>query len=125
MPLDGNVAKELMKQNLLGIFSERNTEKRRSVIAKIWEPEGIFIDPEGRWIGHIGINDAVEQLQGRFPNFAFSVLKDGDAYNGVGRLAWGFGPPDEPRKMTGIDVCVASDHGRIAALYTFVDAVKK
>jgi len=42
----------------------------------------------------------------------------------VGRLRWGFGPPSEPRKTTGIDVLVASDDRRITALYTFADAVK-
>ena len=123
MPADANAVKDLMKQNLLGVFSEREAEKRCSLIAKIWDSKAIFIDPEGRYVGHAGINDAAEQLQRRFPDFAFSVLADADAYSGVGRLRWGFGPPSEPRKITGIDVLVASDDRRISALYTFVDAV--
>ena len=125
MPADANVVKGLMKQNLRGVFSERDAEKRRSVIAKIWDSKGIFIDPEGRYVGHAAINDAAEQLQRRFPGFAFSELRDGDAYSGVGRLPWGFGPPGEPRKITGVDVLVQSDDGRITALYTFVDAVMR
>ena len=124
MPPDANVVKDLMKQNLLGVFSERDAEKRRSLIARIWEKKGTFIDPHGRYVGHVAINDAAEQLQRRFPDFAFSKLADGDAYSGVGRLPWGFGPAGEPRKITGIDVLVASDDGRITALYTFLDAVK-
>jgi hypothetical protein len=124
MPPDASVVKHLMKQNLLGVFSEHDAEKRRSLIAKIWDSKAIFIDPEGRHVGHTAINDAAEQLQRRFPDFAFSVLADGDAYNGVGRLRWGFGPPSEPRKITGIDVLAASDDRRITTLYTFVDAVK-
>jgi len=124
MPLDANAVKNLMKQNLHGVFSERDAEKRRSLIAKIWDMKGIFIDPHGRYVGHTAINDAAEQVQRRFPDFAFSELADGDANSGVGRLSWGFGPPSEPRKMTGIDVLVASDDGRITALYTFVDAAK-
>jgi hypothetical protein len=125
MPADAKVVKGLMKQNLLGVFGERDAVKRRSLIAKIWDTNGIFIDPEGRYVGHTGINDAVEQLQHRFPDFAFTELADGDANSGVGRLPWGFGPPGEPRKITGIDVLVASDDGRITALYTFADAVKE
>jgi hypothetical protein len=35
MPADANVVKDLMRQNLLGVFSERDDEKRRSLIAKI------------------------------------------------------------------------------------------
>ena len=124
MPPDANVVKDLMKQNLLGVFGERDAAKRRSMIARIWDRKGIFIDPHGRYVGHAAINDAAEQVQRRFPDSAFSALADGDAYNGVGRLPWGFGPPGESRKITGIDVLVASDEGRITALYTFLDAVK-
>jgi hypothetical protein len=124
MPADANIVKDLMKQNLLGVFGERDAEQRRSLIAKIWDRKGIFIDPHGRYVGHTAISDAAEQLQRRLPGFAFSELADGDAYSGVGRLAWGFGPPDEPRKITGIDVLVASEDRRITALYTFLDAVK-
>jgi hypothetical protein len=123
MPPEASVVKDLMKQNLLGVFNEHDAEKRRLLIAKIWDSKGLFIDPEGRYVGHTAINDAAEQVQRRFPDFAFSVLADGDAYSGVGRLRWGFGPPGEPRKMTGIDVLVASEDRRITALYTFVDAV--
>ena len=97
MPADANVVKDLMKKNLFGVFSEHDAEKRRLVIAKIWDTKAIFIDPEGRYVGHAGVNDAVEQLQRSFPDFAFSVLADGDANSGVGRLRWGFGPPSEPR----------------------------
>jgi hypothetical protein len=124
MTADTNEVKDLMKQNLLGVFNERDAVKRRSLIARIWDTKGIFIDPHGRYVGHTAINDAAEQVQRRFPDFAFSELADGDANSGVGRLPWGFGPPGEPRKLTGIDVLIASDDGRIAALYTFVDAVK-
>jgi SnoaL-like domain len=125
MPPDANVVKDLMKQNLLGVFSERDAVKRRSLIVKIWDAKAVFIDPEGRYVGHTAINGAVEKLQHRFPDFAFSVLAAGDANSGVGRLPWGFGPLGEPRKITGIDVLVASDDGRITALYTFADTVNK
>jgi hypothetical protein len=33
MASDANVAKDLMKQDLLGVFSERDAGKRRSMIA--------------------------------------------------------------------------------------------
>ena len=117
MPPDANVVKDLMRQNMFGVFGERDAEKRRSLIARIWDRKGIFIDPHGRYVAHTGINDVVERLQRKFPDFAFSVLADANAYNGVGRLPWGYGPPGEPRKVTGIDVLTASDDGRIAALY--------
>ena len=124
MSSDSDVVKDLLTRNLLGVFSEHDNDKRRLLIAKIWDKNGVFNDPESRWVGHAGINDAAEQLQRKFPDFAFSVLGDVVAYSGVGRLAWGFDPPNEPRKITGIDVLTASDDNRIVSLYTFVDPVK-
>ncbi len=125
MPADPSVVKNLMKQSLHGVFSERDAVKRRSMIAKLWDAKGIFIDPEGRYVGHAAIHDAAQELQRKFPGFAFSELADSDANSGVGRLHWGFGPPGEPPQITGIDVLVASDDGRITAVYTFVDATRK
>jgi hypothetical protein len=90
MPSDANAAKDLMKQNLLGVFSEGDSEKRHSLIAKIWDREGMFIDPHGCYVGNTAINDAAEQLQHGFPDFAFLELADGHATSGVGRLQWGF-----------------------------------
>src|SRR5689334_25370288 len=116
MPSDADVVKRLMKQNLLGVFSERDAEKRRSLIEKIWDTKGIFIDPHGRYVGHTAINDAAEQVQRRFPDFAFSELADGDAYRCVGRLPWGLGQPGEQRKMTGIVVFVTTDDCMISAI---------
>jgi hypothetical protein len=78
-----------MKQNLLGVFSEHDAEKRRSLIAKIWDSKGILIDPEGRYVGHTAINDAAEQLQRRLPDFAFSVLADGSGVASVHRASRG------------------------------------
>jgi hypothetical protein len=54
--------------------------------------DGIFIDPDGRHTGHVEIDNAVEQLLQRFPDFVFTELGQVDAFHGVGRLAWGFGP---------------------------------
>jgi len=73
MPADTKVVKDLMKQNLHGIFSERDAVKRRSLIAKIWDAKGIFIDPEGHYVGHAAINEAAEQLQHRFPGFTIAL----------------------------------------------------
>jgi NAD(P)-dependent dehydrogenase (short-subunit alcohol dehydrogenase family) len=38
----------------------------------------------------------------------------------AGRIAWAFGPPHEPRRITGLDVAIVSA-GRISALYTYLD----
>jgi hypothetical protein len=59
-------------------------------------------------------------LQAQFPDHAFTALGEVDALEDYGRLAWAFGPPDNPQRVTGLDVAIVVD-GRISALYTFLD----
>ena len=43
---DATAIRALMRANLLGVFNERDGAKRRAVIAKRWEREGVFIGPD-------------------------------------------------------------------------------
>jgi hypothetical protein len=43
-----------------------------------------------------------------------------DTPQDCGRFDWAFGPPHEPRRITGLDVAVVNA-GRIAALFTLLD----
>jgi hypothetical protein len=81
-----------VRQNLFAVFGERDPAKRRAAIASIWAADGIFIDPDGPHAGQGAIDEAVEQLLRKFPDFVFSERGAVDAFHGIGRLAWGFGP---------------------------------
>ena len=116
---DAAAIRALLTEHLLGVFNERDGVKRRAVIAKLWEREGVFISPDGRFVGHGGIEEAANKVQATFPVFAFSVLAEADAHDGVGRLPWAFGPPEDPKRITGSDIIVVSAEGKIAALYAF------
>ena len=113
---------ELLKLNLEA-FGERDAMKRRVALSTIWEPHGIFIDPEGLHTGLDAIDNAIEQLLLKFPDFVFCELGAPDSHHGIGRLAWGFGPAGMEPAVTGLDVIV-SKAGKIEALYTFLDAAK-
>lgn len=110
----------LLMRNLLDIFGERDSSKRHSAIAEIWAEDGVFADPHGRYVGYAAINDAVSQLHDRFPGFVFTPIGSPQTFFDVGRQAWGHGAAGQPPKVTGLDVVIAR-HGRIAALYAFID----
>jgi hypothetical protein len=109
----------LLRKNLKA-FGERNAQKRRMAISTIWESDGVFIDPDGLHIGPEAIDNAIEHLLLKFADFVFSELGVPDSHNGIGRLAWGFGPAGKKPAVTGLDVIV-SKAGKIKALYTFLD----
>jgi hypothetical protein len=110
---------DLLRKNLEA-FGERDAEKRRTAISRIWESDGVFIDPDGTHIGPEAINNAVEDLLLKFPDFVFRESGVPDSHNGIGRLTWGFGPEGKKPTVAGLDVIV-SKAGKIKALYTFLD----
>jgi hypothetical protein len=110
----------LLIRNLHDVFGERDPIRRRAAIATLFAPEAQFSDPHGRHVGHAALEEAVSTLHAQFPDHAFTALGEADAQEEYGRLAWAFGPPDDPQRTTGLDVAVFSG-GRISALYTFVD----
>jgi hypothetical protein len=111
----------LLRENLYGVFGEHGTEKRRNNIARLWAEDGVFVDP---YEGHSGIDHAVAGLVAKFPNFVFTKRGELQAFNGVRKLDWGFGPAGEEVVIRGIDVLVMKGD-KIGALYTFLDAPKK
>jgi SnoaL-like domain len=115
-----HTVENLLLRNLLDIFGESDAAKRHSAIAALWAADGVFADPHGRYVGYAAINDAVSQLHKRFPGFVFTPIGSPQSFFDVGRQAWGHGPAGEPPKVTGLDV-VISRHGRIVALYAFID----
>ena len=110
----------LLVRNLHEVFGERDPVRRTTAIETIFDRDCLFSDPNGRHVGHRGVEDAVVALQAQFPDHVFSQIGGVDALTDSGRLAWAFGPPHEPRRITGLDVVVVNE-GRISALYTFLD----
>jgi hypothetical protein len=114
----------LLRENLHGVFEEHNAQKRRNNIARLWAEDGVFIDHNSRYEGHSGIDQAAAWLIEKFPTFAFTERGEPQAFNGVGKLDWGFGPAGDKAVITGIDVLVMKGE-KIGALYTFLDPAKK
>lgn len=112
---------ELLERNLLAVFGERDATKRQAALETLWSPQGVFIDPDGRFVGLDAINRRVEELQAMFPNFVFTTRGPVSVMHEVGCLAWGFGLDGVSPAVTGVDVAVTGD-GKLLALYAFVNS---
>src|ERR1700741_4494320 len=44
----------LLRENVHGVFSEPDTEKRHKAISRLWAEDGVFIDHDARYEGHSG-----------------------------------------------------------------------
>ncbi|HEX4246384.1 MAG TPA: nuclear transport factor 2 family protein [Pseudonocardia sp.] len=112
---------ELLLRNLLDVFDERDGDRRLAAIAELWAPDAVFVDPEGRFVGHAALDATVAQLQGRTAGWRFSAAGTPLVHPGGGELSWSYGPPEDPARVTGTDVAVVRG-GRIATLYAIVGA---
>ena len=126
---EGNVempqtVETLLRENIHGVFSEPDTEKRHKAIARLWAEDGVFIDHNARYEGHSGVALAADGLAKKFPNFVFTERGEIMALHGVGKLDWGFGPAGAEAVVTGIDVLVIKGE-KIGAIYTFLNPPKK
>ena len=110
----------LLLRNLHEVFGERDPVRRRAAIDSIFTADCVFSDPRGRVVGRDALDAAVAALQADLPGYAFAEIGAVDTLHDSGRLAWAFGPPDDPRRVTGLDVVFVRD-GLIGSLTTFID----
>jgi hypothetical protein len=110
----------LLTRNLHEVFGERDATRRRATIAALFTEDVAFADPYGHHTGHEALDRQAGDLLARSPDWVFQAIGAAQGVQDAGRLAWGFGPPGEPPRVTGLDVILVRQ-GRIAVLYTFLD----
>lgn len=110
----------LMERNLLEVFGQRVSTRRAAAIVEIYTADCTFYEAEETVVGRDALNARVEELLQEAPGFVFSAAGPAQVNHDLGRLQWHFGPAGAPPVVTGMDVAVF-EHGRIRALYTFLD----
>lgn len=118
--MSGSTIETLLRRNLFDVFDEHDAAKRRATIREIFFEDSIFSDPHARHVGFEAIDGAVAALHQALPGYRFREVCAPQTLQDAGRLAWAFGPPEEPHRVTGLDVIVVRGD-RIAALYAFLD----
>jgi hypothetical protein len=110
----------LLKRNLLEVFGEHDAAKRRAAIEELFVEDAVFSDPHQHHQGRKALDGAVAALHQLMPGYVFREIGAAQTLTDSGRLAWSFGPAEDPQRITGLDVIVVRGD-RIAALYTFLD----
>jgi hypothetical protein len=109
---------QLMQGNLLEVFNERDPERRRAAITRIYAPDVRWTDDEGVSIGHDALDAKAAELQGKIGPLQFVAAGQVHQLNGFGHLAWHLvaGEGGTPQ-VSGFDVAIIRDDV-IAELYT-------
>jgi 1-acyl-sn-glycerol-3-phosphate acyltransferase len=112
---------ELMLINLFAVFNERDAERRSRAIAANYAEDVIWTDPEGTTRGHKAMNERAQNLLDGMPDSVFTAAGQIHVSRDLGHMAFNLGVPEQPPAVSGYDVALVRD-GRIAALYTLVNA---
>jgi hypothetical protein len=104
----------------LDVWNERDSAKRRALIAGLWAEDAAFRDPIAAGDGLAGIDAVIEGVQNRFPDFRFRQIGAADGFGDYVRLSWGLGPDagDAPIKGTDFGLVEA---GRLKDVTGFFD----
>jgi len=109
-----------MERNVLEVFGERDSERRKSAINELYTENCTFFEIDEEIIGRDALNTKVEHILKEAPVLVFRLAGPAEVNHDHGRLRWHFGPDGADPVVTGMDVAVL-ERGRIRALYTFVD----
>ncbi|BCY08160.1 nuclear transport factor 2 family protein [Actinoplanes sp. L3-i22] len=110
---------ELMRANLLDVFNERDGDRRRAAIGRVYAPGVTFADPDETVTGHEALDAKAQQILDGSPGFVFTTTGPIHVVQDLGYLAWGFGPRGEPPVVRGIDVAHVAG-GKITSVYTLL-----
>jgi SnoaL-like domain len=111
---------QLMERNVLEVFGERDSGRRKSVINELYTENCTFFEADDQIVGRDALNAKVEQILKDAPGFAFRLAGPAEVNHDVGRARWDFGPNGAVPVVTGMDVAVFKQ-GRICSLYAFLD----
>ena len=112
---------ELLLRNLLEVFGEGDSAKRRSAIEELYTDDCVVYVPPGNLVGHDALDKFAGDLRATHPDFAYAPHAAPQALHNAGCLTWGSGPRGGVPAYTGLDVIIVRDE-KIAALYVFLNS---
>ena len=115
-----NTLNQLMERNLLEVFGERDSARRKIAINAIYTENCTFFETNEEIVGCDALNAKVESLLKGAPGFVFRAAGPAEVNHDVGRLRWHLGPPGAPPVVTGMDIALFQK-GHIRSLYTFLE----
>src|ERR1700682_1042297 len=109
----------LMEANLLGVFNERDAQRRALAIERIYAPDVRWTDDEGITVGREALDAKATALQSQMEGLVFTKASPVYQTVGLGYLAWKLGPDGGDPVASGFDGAVVRDD-LISELYTVI-----
>jgi hypothetical protein len=106
----------------IATWNETDPRKRAELLRGAWTPDAAYADPIAKAAGPAELDALIGGVQGRFPDFRFTLIGSPDGHGDYIRLSWSLGPIGGQAPIEGSDV-VTIEGGRIAKVIGFLDKV--
>ncbi|AIY39364.1 putative isomerase [Collimonas arenae] len=107
----------------IAAWSETDVARRRALIATVFTPEAVYLDPMARSAGHDGLDAMIGAVQQQFAGLRFKLHGKQDGHNDVVRFFWTLGADGAEPVAYGTDIAVVAADGRISKVTGFLDAM--
>ncbi|MBO2453416.1 nuclear transport factor 2 family protein [Actinomadura barringtoniae] len=101
------------------LWNEADAERRVELAGSFCREDVELVDPGNQVRGAHGLSDAVARTRARMPGLTFRLTGRTDSHHNVVRLWWESASQDG--SLTGIDVLVFGEDGRVAQAIGFMD----
>src|SRR3984893_5859461 len=109
----------LMEANLLGVFNERDAQRRAVTIKSTYAPDVRWTDDEGIVVGRAALDAKAAAMQSQMQGLVFTKASPVYQTRGLGYLAWKLGPDGGDPVATGVDVAIVRSD-LTSELYTVI-----
>ena len=110
---------QLMHATLHEVFGERDDQRRRAAIARVYATDVRFADADGVVTGRDALDVKARGILAGAPGFVFTTDGPARVVQDLGYQAWGFGPQGQPPVVRGADIALVAG-GLITSLHTML-----
>jgi SnoaL-like domain len=103
----------------IALLNEPDADARLALARRAWTEDGAYVDPLLQATGHDELVTMAAGVQAQFPGQRFVRTSGIDAHHTVVRFGWELAAEDGAVTVSGIDVAVMADDGRISGLAGF------
>ena len=110
---------DLMRGNLLDVFSQPDPERRARASAEIYANDIVWHEPDRIVRGLAALDSRATELLAESPGWVLRPAGPISVTDDLGHLAWHFGPADQPPVVSGMDIARCRDDV-IVELWTLI-----
>ncbi|KAM0719603.1 hypothetical protein Q7P37_003733 [Cladosporium fusiforme] len=114
------LATSLAKQNLLGIFNERDATKRLQQMKETYDPNITFSEPSDVVSGFEAVDVIITKLLESNPEYSFRPVGKVWVNHEMVTMEWEFGPEGQSAAVSGNDIMLVNGQGKIEKMYTMI-----